>query len=447
MRWLALLLLALGIFTSCSGTDGNNFNDPRLTVNNGNIEGFVLDLSTNPPTAVKGATVLTIPIGGVAQTNSAGFFRMEQVVGGAYEVKASKGVGEHASVKIQLNPGQVARADINFNAAPLNIGRELFFITDTGAGGAIAHINADGVYQPGQFDRIDTPGIGGAFKSLRMNRTNTNELLVLSNFEHQENQAIFDVYLIKLAGFAGTVTRVTNDSNPKDSADFSPDGNQIVLSQDSDGNGRNELWILSRDGSARRQIVPDVDLKSGAQFDNRGPGWSRESTSIAFTTRRVDIGALFQEKDFDVVTVLVDETPLSPIPEPHFAIPRPGLIPVTNDTLDDFTPQFADRDVTIFFSKGITKARQIFSAPADDGGSPSTQLTNTIFENYSPVQSNDRRVLAFVSTDDFDGTNPDHSPEITLGDLAGGLLTKIRHVTRTPANPPFVYDSIAWRLR
>ena len=56
-------------------------------------------------------------------------------------------------------------------------------------------------------------------------------------------------------------------------------------------------------------------------------------------------------------------------------------------------------------------------------------------------------MLAFVSTDDFDGTNPDHSPEITLGDLAGGQLTRVRHVTRTPANPPFVYDSIAWRLR
>lgn len=447
MRWVALLCLALVIHTSCSGTDGNNFNEPRLSVNNGNIEGFVLDLSTNPPSPVAGATVITIPVGAVTETNSAGFFKMEQVVGGVYEVKASKGVGEHASIKIQVNPGQVARADINFNAAPQNIGREIFFLTDTGSGGAIAHINADGVYQPGQFDRIDTPGIGGSFKSLRMNRTNTNELLVLSNFEHPEDATIFDVYLIRLAGFQGTVTRVTNDSNPKDGADFSPDGNQIVLSQDTDANGRNELWVLTRDGASRRQIVPDLDARTGAQFDHRGPGWSRESTSIAFTTRRVDVGALFQERDFDVQTTLVDETPVTPVPEPTAAPPRIPLVPVTKDTLNDFAPQWADRDVMIFYSKGITQSRQIFSAPGDDGGGRETQLTNTTFENYSPVQSNDRRVLAFVSTDDFDGTNSDHSPEITVAEINGGQLTKIRHVTRTPPNPPFIYDAITWRLR
>lgn len=447
MRWAACLAFALSILTSCSGTDGNNFDEPRFSVNNGNIEGFVLDLSTNPPTPVEGATVLTVPVGGVARTGAAGFFRMEQVVGGSYEVKASKGVGEHAAVKIQVAPGQVSRADINFNAAPLNIGRELYFITDTSAGGAIAHINADGIYQPGQFDRIDTPGIGGAFRSLRSNRLNTNELLVLSNFEHQEDQSIFDVYLIRLAGFQGTVTRVTNNNNPKDAADLSPDGNQIVLSQDSDGNGRNEIWILSRDGGSERQVVPDLDARTGAQFDHRGPAWSRESTAIAFTTRRTDLAALFPERDFDIQTAVVDQTPVSPVPEPSAAAPRIPLVPLTRDTLDDFTPQWADRDVSIYYAKGITNLRQIFAAPGDDGGSPQTQLTNTTFENYAPVQSNDRRVLAFVSTDDFDGTNTDHSPEITLADIVGGQLSRIRHVTRTPPNPPFIYDSLAWRLR
>ena len=447
LRWAVLLALSLAILESCSGTEGNNFNEPRFSVNNGAIEGFVLDLATNPPTPVVGATVLTVPVGAVTSTGAGGFFKMEQVVGGTYEVKASRAVGQHASVKILVSPGSVARADINFNAVPQNIGRELFFITDTGTGGAIAHINADGIYLPGQFDRIDTPSIGGAFKSLKTSKSDTNELLVLSNFEHQENQAIFDVYLIKLSGFQGQVTRVTNNSNPKDSADLSPDGNQIVLSQDSDGNGRNEIWIISRDGLSSRQIIPDLDARTGAQFDHRGPSWSRESTAIAFTTRRTDLGALFTERDFDIQTAVIDETPVSPVPEPSSAPPRIPLVPLTRDTLNDFTPAWGDRDGVIYYSKGITNLRQIFEAPADDGGSPQTQLTNTLFENYAPVQSNDRRLIAFVSTDDLDGTNPDHSPEISTAIPVGGILTSLRHVTRTPPNPPFIYDSLAWRLR
>ena len=447
LRWSVLLALGLAILTSCSGTDDNNFADPRFVTNDGTIQGFVTDQSTNPPSPVAGAQVLTVPVGGTAITTASGFYKMTNVVGGLYTVKASKDVGQHASVNVQVKPGQVVQGDITFNPPPLNIGRELFFLTDTGPGGAIVHMNADGTYAPGQLDRIDVSGLGGSFKSLRTSRSNTNELLVLSNFEHPENAAIFDVYIIKLTNFTGASTRVTNNSNPKDSADWSPDGNQIVLSQDSDNNGRNEVWIISRDGTAQRQIVPDLDAASGAQFDNRNVSWSRESTAIAFTEKRVDLGALFPERSFNIQTVVVDETPQSNVPQPTTAPPRIPLVPLTHDLVDDFTPAWTDRDLNIYFAQGVPGAHNIFVSPADDGGSPEVRLTNSTFDNYAPVQSNDRQLVAWVSTDDFDGSNPDHSAEITVATPVGAQLTRIRHVTRTPPTPRFIYDSIAWRLR
>src|SRR5205085_10665648 len=116
---------------SCAGTDDNKFIQPVLAVNTGTVQGFVLDQSTNPPSPVIGAQVLTVPVGGTAITTAAGFYKMENVEGGFYEVKASKGVGEHASVKLSVKPAMINQADINFNPAPLNIGREIFFITDT----------------------------------------------------------------------------------------------------------------------------------------------------------------------------------------------------------------------------------------------------------------------------------------------------------------------------
>jgi hypothetical protein len=444
---VGIALVALAVLTSCAGTDGNNFQEPRFTTQSGIIEGFVLDLATNPPAPVVGSRVYTVPVGGTAITTIAGFFRIDPILAGPYEVKVARDAGQTASVRVDVAPGRTARADINFNPQPVNVGRELFFITDTGTGGQIAHVIAGGVFDPAQFDLVATPGVGGQFRSLKASKASVNELLVLSNFEHPENPAVFEVYLLRLSGFLATVTRVTNDNNPKDGADLSPDGNQIVLSQDTDANGRFEIWILNRDGSNARQFIGDLEPRSGAAFDNRAPSWSAETSAIAFTSRRVDRAATVDERDFDVLHAVVSEGPLVPIPGPIATLPRIPLVPLTDDLIDDFTPAWTDRDVTITFAKGQVGRRQIFSAPGDDGGSPTTQYTNTTFDNYAAVQSNDRQLLAWVSTDDFDRSNPDHSAEITVARLVGDRLSEIRQVTRTPSTPPFVYDSVAWRLR
>ncbi|MBI4860401.1 MAG: PD40 domain-containing protein [Candidatus Riflebacteria bacterium] len=444
---LGLVAVAVLLIVSCSGTDGNNFQEPRFAGINGTIEGFVTDQAPNPTAAVVGANVYTVPVGAIGKTGAGGYYRLENVAAGSYDVHVVRESGQTNTVKVQVFAGRVSRGDVVFNAQPLNVSRELFFLTDAGAEGQIALIHAQGGYTPAEFNIITTPGIGGSFRSLKANKASSDELLVLSNFEHQANPTVFDVYILRLSGYLATVLRVTNSNAPKDSADFSADGTQVVVSQDTDLNDRFELWIMNRDGTNPRLLAGDIDPRSGQEFDHRGPSWSSDGSTVAFSSRRVDAGATFDTRDFDIFHALVSAAPVIPLSTPLVVLPRLPLVHVTRDIYDDLFANWMDRDTTIFYSKLANGNWQIYSAPGDDGGSPETQYTNSPYDNFGVVQSNDRRLLAWVSTDDWDGTNPDHSTEITVGVPVGSKFAEVRHITRTPPSPIRTYGYPVWRLR
>ena len=447
-RRLALAIVSIGLVVACSGTEGNNFVESRYATSTGSIEGYVIDVSSNPAVAVVGARVYTVPTGGVTNSGTAGYYRMDQVSAGEYTIHVARGAGSNSSTTATITAGKVARADVTFNAPAFNVGRELFVITDTGSEGQIARLNAQGTYEFSQLELVTTPGIGGQFCSLKMSRADTNELLVLSNYEHSGSADIFDVYLLRLSGLIATVTRVTNSTAPKNAADLSPDGQQIILSQDSDSNGRCELWIMNRDGTNARLFISDTEPQTGAAFDHRYPVWSSDGAIIAFSTRRIDSGATYDVQDYDIVHALVSSGSIVPVSGPFVNAMRGPLVPVTKDTgSDDVAPSWGERDLILWYSKMTGSNLQVYNAPADDGGSPETRFTDSAYSNYDPIPSNDRRVVAFVSTDDVDGSNPDHSPEITVGTPVGSRFTDLRHITKTQASPARVYNSVAWRLR
>jgi Tol biopolymer transport system component len=224
---------------------------------------------------------------------------------------------------------------------------------------------------------------------------------------------------------------VTSTANQKHSVDLSPDASQIVLSQDTDNDQRFEIWILNRDGTNARRLVDDVDGPSGFEFDNRDVDWSPEGTTITFTSRRTDIRAPLDQTDLELTTTPVIGGP---------------LMQVTRDINDDFTPYLASRDLSVWYSKLIGGVRQLFLAPLD-ADAVQTQLTAASFDQTDPVVSNDRRLLAWISRDDIDGTNPDLSAEISVGDLVGTSLVRPRHVSRSPPGLDLDYLALQWRRR
>jgi len=422
-------LTTLFILTLSACSSENREVGPIATT--GAVEGFVRDLGPNPPTAVAGASVTTFPKNAQAATDFAGFYRLQAVDPGFYDIRVNRGSGSTLIASVEVGTGETVRQDFNYNPDPDDRSRELIFLTDNDASGQIALANSRGLLQSGEIRVLGLTGVGGTMKSLRMSRVSINEAIVLSNFDHQTDPLIFDVYLIAINEFSASRSRVTNDSNPKDGVDLSPDGGRIVLSQDTDGDGFFEIWIMERDGTSPRLLVADLDVSSHQTFDNRAPNWSADGSTIAFIRRRTDTPSPVDQQDFEVIGTAADGGP---------------LIDVTFDIEDAFAPSISTRDTTVYYEIFIGGLRQLFTSPYGPNA-PRFQLTAFLTDQTDPVVSNDRKILAWVSRSNLDGSNPDGSPELTMAEVQGNQLRSVRHVTQSPSSQNLTYNSVQFRLR
>jgi Tol biopolymer transport system component len=158
----------------------------------------------------------------------------------------------------------------------------------------------------------------------------------------------------------GFAVRCNNDHG------ISPDGTQLVISDQSQGEHQSLVYIVPIGGGTPRRITQ----KSPSYWH----GWSPNGKTLAFVGQRID--------DFDIYTVPVgggEETGLT-----------------TAKGLDD-GPEYSPDGKYIYFNSERTGHMQIWRMRAD--GSEQEQVTFDEFNNWFPHISPDGQQMVFLTYD------------------------------------------------
>lgn len=185
----------------------------------------------------------------------------------------------------------------------------------------------------------------------------------------------------------GFARRCNNDHG------FSPDGNQIVISDHSQAGGKSLIYILPATGGTPRLITP-----TGPSYWH---GWSPDGKTLAYCAERGG--------NFDVYTI-----PTAGGEERRLT---------TADGLDD-GPEYSPDGRKIYFNSDRTGCMQIWRMNPD--GSAQEQLTNDEFNNWFPHPSPDGRWLVFLS---YEKDVKDHPANkdvwLRLMPVAGGPIQEL----------------------
>jgi Tol biopolymer transport system component len=172
----------------------------------------------------------------------------------------------------------------------------------------------------------------------------------------------------------GFATRCNNDHG------LSPDGKQLAISDQSQGNRRSLIYIVPLTGGTPTQITP------------RGPsywhGWSPDGKTLTFCGER--------DGEFDIYTI-----PAAGGPETRLT---------TAKGLDD-GPEYSPDGQFIYFNSVRTGTMQIWRMKTD--GSNQEQITSDEFNNWFPHLSPDGRSMAFLSYEK-DVTGHPENKDVTL---------------------------------
>jgi TolB protein len=188
----------------------------------------------------------------------------------------------------------------------------------------------------------------------------------------------------------GFATRCNNDHG------ISPDGRQLVISDQSQEEHRSLVYIVPIGGGTPRRITQ----KSPSYWH----GWSPDGKTLAFVGQRND--------DFDIYTIPVgggEETRLT-----------------TAKGLDD-GPEYSPDGKFIYFNSERTGHMQIWRMRAD--GSEQEQVTFDEFNNWFPHLSPDGQQMVFLTYDASVTGHPENKDVMlrlmTLKDKKVMVLTKL----------------------
>ncbi len=156
----------------------------------------------------------------------------------------------------------------------------------------------------------------------------------------------------------GFAVRCNNDHG------VSPDGTQLVISDQSQGNRRSLIYTLPVAGGTPRLVTP-----TGPSYWH---GWSPDGATLAFCGER--------GSEFDIYTV-----PAAGGAETRLT---------TAKGLDD-GPEYSPDGKSIYFNSDRTGTMQIWRMNSD--GSDQEQVTSDEFNNWFPHPSPDGRWLVFLS--------------------------------------------------
>jgi uncharacterized GH25 family protein len=204
----------------------------------------------------------------------------------------------------------------------------------------------------------------------------------------------------------GFATRCNNDHG------VSPDGKSLVISDQSQGDGKSRIYTLPIEGGTPKLITPNAP--------SYWHGWSPDGKTLAYCAQR--------EGAFDIYTIPVvggEETRLT-----------------TAQGLDD-GPEFSHDGKYLYFNSDRTGLMQIWRMDAD--GSHQVPVTDDEFNNWFPHPSPDGRFLVFLSYErDVEGHPGDKDVtlrRLTLSDGKVDVIAKMRGGQGTINVPCWSTDS------
>lgn len=221
---------------------------------------------------------------------------------------------------------------------------------------------------------VETPVLYSTLETQAMNSTDRRVVLVTPtrieapNWQRDGRTLIYNgggrLYRVPATGGTpeaidtGFAVRCNNDHG------VSPDGTELAISDQSQGDRKSRIYTLPVAGGAPRLVTPNAP--------SYWHGWSPDGKTLAFCGER--------EGEFDIYTVPVGggaETRLT-----------------TAKGLDD-GPEYAPDGMHIYFNSDRTGRMQIWRMK--DDGSEQEQVTDDEFNNWFPHVSPDGRSLVFVS--------------------------------------------------
>lgn len=182
----------------------------------------------------------------------------------------------------------------------------------------------------------------------------------------------------------GFANRCNNDHG------LSPDGTQLAISDQSQGDGRSVIYVLPATGGTPRRVT-----KHAPSYWH---GWSPDGKTLAFCAERGG--------EYDVYTVPAEggnETRLT-----------------TSPGLDD-GPDYSPDGQWIYFNSERTGTMQVFRMRSD--GSEQQQLTSDGYADWFPHPSPDGRWVAFLSyAKDVKGHPPNKDVMLRMMPAGGGEI-------------------------
>lgn len=182
----------------------------------------------------------------------------------------------------------------------------------------------------------------------------------------------------------GFATRLNNDHG------ISPDGTQLVISDQSQGDRKSRLYILPIAGG-----VPRLILDAAPSYWH---GWSPDGTTLAYCAER--------NGEYDVYTI-----PVTGGAEKRLTQAK-GL---------DDGPDYSPDGKTIYFNSDRTGRMQLWQMNAD--GSNQRPLTQDDYNNWFPHPSPDGKWIVFLSYGpEVQGHPPNKDVQLRLLSLSDGRI-------------------------
>lgn len=403
---LSLLLLFLA---ACGGTEDSFTGLTGDRIQRGMIQGVVRDLDQAGTPALAGIKVEISPEAQITYSDASGFYRFEDVFPGYYEVTALRPgniFGQQTSANVQVTAGNVTTANLEFGVGPgVSSASEVAFLSSNGTN-SVFTTKITGT----DVRNFVLSGVPNPLIHIRHNPANPTEFVVEARTGTNSG-----IYLGSTAG--GSSVTVIDNATQEIHPDFSPDGSRIVFAGDKDADGNYELYLINRDGTGETLLLDDFDPSTGGTFDSRDPAWSPDGMTILFASRRTDLLATADLRDYEIQSLRAEGGTVQSL---------------TRDLLDDRDPAWHPNSTTIFFSKASNGFYQLYISTAQLS-TAEVRLTNSFAHHRGATVSIDGTHLGWWTTDNLGGLNAEGNAELAVAELAGTSLSNARLLTQFPA--------------